>query len=211
MPIDKEVLGSIKKQTASAYDMIASKYGEYHNVRFNNFLQREMGMFVQAVQAVGSRVVDLGSGPGDESLYIKAYGLDPVCVDIAPRMVRECRRKGLETYLMDFSTLGFPEGTFAGAWMALSLLHVPKLEAFSVLQEVDRVLVDQGIFYVSLFEGEGEGLREDFGRYGIRRYFALYRQDEIQHVLHSRFDVVRSSRLEISPRPTISFLCRKKN
>ena len=200
----------IKKAMAEAYSRKAQEYGVVRNERFDAFLQKELEHFVGSVKKIGTKIIDLGSGSGNESLYFKETGLQPVCIDIAPGMIEQCKKKGLEAYVMDFYRLDFPDKSFAGAWMVFSLLHIPKIEVKIVIKEIQRILINGGVFYVSLFEGEGEGLRkEDISRYGCERYFAYYHQDELEKLLMSYFEIVKSSRLDISPRPTISFECIK--
>jgi ubiquinone/menaquinone biosynthesis C-methylase UbiE len=206
----KMAIERIKSMMAEAYSRKAREYGVVRNEKFDAFLQNELEHFINSVKKVGTTVIDLGSGPGNEALYLKEAGLQPVCVDIAPGMIEQCRKKGLEAYVMDFYNLDFPDESFAGAWMSFSLLHVPKGEAEAVIKEVYRILVTNGVFYVSLFEGEGEGLRkEDVSRYGCPRYFAYYRLEELENLLSPYFEIRKSSRLDISPRPTISFECQK--
>lgn len=200
-----------KRIMADAYSKKAQEYGITRNERFDAFLQKELKHFVNSVKKVGTKVIDLGSGPGNESLYFKEAGLRPVCIDIAPGMVEQCKKKGLEAYVMDFYHLDFPNESFTGAWMAFALLHVPKSDAEAVIKEAHRVLIKGGVFYISLFEGEGEGFRkEDISRYGCERYFAYYHQDELEGLLSPYFEIAKSSRLDISPRPTISAECIKK-
>lgn len=205
-------LKKIKLDLITGYDTIAQSYGGTRNERFDSFLKDEMGKFVSSVSQIGTKIVDLGSGPGNESLLLQEAGLSPVCVDSSLEMARACNEKGLDACVMDFYNLGFSDNSFDGAWMSFSFLHVPKKNASEVLSEVSRVLVDNGIFYLSLFEGEEEGPRQqDLKKFGVERYFSYYQQDELEELLSSNFSVITSSRLDISPRPTISFLCQKIN
>jgi len=200
----------VKQQMANAYSEKARDYGVVRNSKFDAFLKTEVQHFVALVKPVGNIVLDIGSGPGNEGVRLRDAGLKPVCIDNAPGMVTECLNKGLEAYVMDFYKLKFADDSFSGAWMAFSLLHVPKDQAGAVIKEASRVLATNGIFYVSLFEGEGEGLRtEDLSRFGCERYFAYYSQKEITKLLLPYFKVITASRLDISPRPTISFICSK--
>jgi ubiquinone/menaquinone biosynthesis C-methylase UbiE len=202
-----------KRLMADAYSRNASKYGVARNTKFAAFLEAELIHFADSVKEIGTRTLDLGSGPGNEAFQLRQLGLHPVCIDNASGMVDQCKDKDLEAYLMDFWKLGFRDCSFAGAWMAFSLLHVPKCEAGTVIREVHRVLQPGGIFYVSLFEGEGEGLRAaSIDRFGCERYFAYYRQQELEAVVScENFKIRKAFRLEISPRPTISFECVKAN
>ena len=199
-----------KQLMADAYSRKAMEYGVTRNKKFDEFLEVELARFAASVKNVGTRVLDLGSGPGNESIQLKRLGLSPVCIDNAPGMVAECNKKGLKAHVMDFWKLKFSDGSFAGAWMAFSLLHVPKRDASAILLEVYRILQPNGIFYVSLFEGDGEGLRtDDVTRFGCERYFAYYQREEMERLLLHKFQIRFASRLDISPRPTISFECVK--
>lgn len=201
----------IKAKLVEAYSRKVEEYGVKRNEKFDAFLEKEIQHFIDSVKRVGTKVVDLGSGPGNESLAFKEAGLEPVCVDISPKMIEQCKQKGLEAHVMDFYNLNFPDESFAGAWMSFALLHVPKQEAESIIGEINRILVKNGVFYVSLFEGEGEGLkREDIKKFGVERYFSYYKPDELEKILSQHFEIAKSERLDISPRPTISFECTKK-
>lgn len=210
--MDKNVnTEKIKEKLVEAYNRTAQEYGGKRNDKFDAFLEKERKHFIDSVRQMGTKIVDVGAGPGNDSMYFKVAGLSPVCVDITPGMIEECKRKGLEAYVMDFYHFSFPDESFVGSWSSFSLLHVPKSELESVIKEINRVLVKNGVFYISLFEGEGEGLRkEDIKKFGTERYFAYYKQDELEKVLSPYFDIVKVERLDISPRPTISFECIKK-
>lgn len=209
----KQEIKANKEEMAKVYSEKAREYGVVRNEKFDEFLEEEIVHFVDSVKKVGTRVVDLGSGPGNESLRLKELGLEPVCIDNAQGMIAECREKGLEALVMDFYKLGLAEQSFAGAWMAFSFLHVPKKNASMVLKEIERVLISNGIFYISLFEGEGEGfLRdEDIKRFGIKRFFSYYKSDELKKMLLPYFEITKMGRSDLQPRPTISFECQKRN
>jgi ubiquinone/menaquinone biosynthesis C-methylase UbiE len=196
---------------ANVYSSCAYKYGAVKNEKFDDFLAEEINFFSSATLAVGTKVVDLGSGPGDESMILKSKGITPLCIDISEGMVNACIDKGLNARKMDFYNLSLPQESFAGAWMAFSLLHVPKKDVKKILENIHKILMPKGILYVSLFEGEGEGLREeDVKKFGSKRYFSYYKTDELQSMLSECFDVYRISKLDISPRPTIAFESRKR-
>jgi len=207
---DSHDFEGIKLQMASAYSERAAHYGKVRNPAFEDFLNRELKVFSASVKLVGNDVLDIGSGPGYESLLLKQHGLQPICVDIAYGMAAECSEKKLETCVADFYYLPFTDRIFCGAWMAFSLLHVPKPDVPAVLAEVGRVLKPGAILYLSLFEGEGEGLRDnDLSIYRFKRYFAYYKQDELSGLLRRNFRIVKTARLDISPRPTISIQCER--
>jgi ubiquinone/menaquinone biosynthesis C-methylase UbiE len=200
----------IKMQMANAYSQKAGEYGRVRSAAFDAFLHREMGVFASSVKPLGNKVLDVGSGPGNDSVLLRQQNLSPVCIDFGYGMALECLRKNLETCVADFYQLCFGDQTFSGVWMAFSFLHVAKSDAPIVLREIHRVMRPKGILYLSLFEGTGEGLREeDIGKYGCKRYFAYYNQDELGSLVTAQFAIIKTARLDISPRPTISIQCER--
>lgn len=57
-------------------------------------------------------VLEIGAGPGRDSLYFKEPGFDITAVDLSEEMVRLCTQKGLNAKVMDFYHLDFPNQTF---------------------------------------------------------------------------------------------------
>lgn len=194
----------VKAAMRAAYDRHADDYGVARNPAFDAFRDEMLDWFSAQVRPLGTRVLDLGAGPGAESLLLRERGLDPLAVDFSPRMVDKCRALGLDAQLMDMTEPDLPEHTFAGAWISFSLLHVPKNEAARALATVARALRPGGIAAVLLFEGAGEGLRQaDAARFGAPRYFAYYAPDELRDLLSGSFEVCYERRLDLSPRPTL--------
>lgn len=77
-----------KQATKDAYDEYAKVFEEVTGVCSDSF-KSERDFFIRGLP--GKRVLDLGCGPGRDSLYFKQRGLNPVCVDISPEMIRLCR------------------------------------------------------------------------------------------------------------------------
>lgn len=187
-----------------AYDAQAATYGSVRNKRFDGFRDRMMDRFAELVRPIGPRVLDLGSGPGHESLLLRQRGLEPLAVDFSIGMATHCAGRGVPAIVMDYHTLGIVPGSFHGGWMSFSLLHVPKAEATGVLDGVTACLRPGGVLMVLLFEGDGEGPRTaDIAKFGTARYFAYYRQDELGALAATHLTDVETYRLDISPRPTV--------
>ncbi len=188
----------------AAYDRQADSYGAARNARYDEFRDAALDWFAGEVRGVGSRILDLGSGPGHEAVLLRDRGLQPLAVDFSPRMVQRCRERGIEAHLADLYELDLPAGAFAGAWVSFSLLHVPKHDVEPIMARISRALCPGGTVAVLLFEGTGEGPRqEDVKRFGVARYFSYYQPDELKAVVERHFRVVRQARLDISPRPTL--------
>jgi SAM-dependent methyltransferase len=71
---------------------------------------------------------------------------------------------------------------FDAAWLAASLLHIPKAIVPQALVELRRLLKPNGLIYISVKGGSGEVWQQDEGG---RRFFAYYEAPELQNILAS--------------------------
>lgn len=196
----------ILSNLASLYDYSAKEYvAGRPPERVTRFVAEELDFFVSQLPKISpSRVLDLGSGPGEESDYIKnKFGIVPECVDISPEMLKICAEKGLSTRREDFSRLSDSDDSVSGAFMNFSFFHIPKANAVEALGEIHRVLCPDGVLQATLFEGQGEGL-EKKTKYRHPRFFAYYQQEELRQVISQKFEVIRESRLKNRPRNLLS-------
>lgn len=132
-------------------------------------------------------LLEIGAGPGRDSLYFQEQGCKVAMIDLSEEMVRLCRDKGLNARVMDFHKLDFPDESFDAVYALNCLLHVPKAELDEVLQEIRRVLRPEGLFFCGVYGGEeSEGIWEkDF--YEPKRFFAMYEDEAIRKVMERRF------------------------
>lgn len=192
---------------ANSYDLFAREYATRRTPeKVTLVIAEQLDFFVSQLPThlSSTKILDLGSGPGEESLYIKvSFGIIPECIDISPTMLELCKEKGLPVRKEDFSSLSDPNGSAAGSFMNFSLLHVSKTKAQTLLSEVHRVLCSGGVLQVTLFEGHGEGF-EVKTKYAHPRFFAYYQQDELWHLLSEKFEVIRVVTLKNKPKNILS-------
>ena len=91
------------------------------------------------------RLLEIGAGTGKDAAFFRDGGLDVVCTDLSPEMVRHCRAKGLTVHGMDFLNLDFPQASFDAVYALNCLLHVPKRDLQAVLERVRFVLKPGGL------------------------------------------------------------------
>jgi hypothetical protein len=67
------------------------------------------------------------------------------------------------------------------------LLHVPKAQLDAVLEQIERVLKPEGLFFCGVYGGqETEGVWEkDF--YEPKRFFSMFEDETIVNVMQRRF------------------------
>jgi SAM-dependent methyltransferase len=216
MSIDNEVL---YQRTRAAYDDLATQYAEvWSDINLDNELitRFESGL------SRNSRVLDVGSGPGQYARRLRSFGHYVVCVDNSPRMA-ELSRLGPSTWpspvaLMDMRRLGFAADSFDAIWACASTVHIMANEISSVLREFRRILASPGQLLINAtisslgIRSETADEMSGLSRFG--RSFQHYEEDddfseilrasgfEIYDVLHRKID---SRVLASSAHPTNSW------
>lgn len=137
------------------------------------------------------RLLEIGAGTGQDSMFFAGHGLDVVATDISAAMVARCLDKGLDARVMDFSELDFAAESFDAVYAMNCLLHVPNAELPAALASVARVLVSGGWFFLGVYGGEpaGEGPAESDDHVPAR-FFSWRTDDQILQFASESFDVV---------------------
>lgn len=150
----------------------------------------ERDSFVSLLQQERKRsVLELGAATGSDALVFAACGLDVVCTDLSPEMVRRCEQKGLTAHVMNVADLRFPPGSFDAAYAMNCLVHVPKVQLPEVLRGISRLLRHDALFYVGTYGGvDFEGVW-DGDHYEPKRFFSHYRDEDLQRVGTSVFQM----------------------
>jgi len=127
--------------------------------------------------APGARLLEIGAGTGQDSVYFQERGAVVVAADLSPAMVAHCRAKGIEAHVMDFLHLDFPAASFDAVFAMNCLLHVPNRDLPEVLASIGAVLRPDGLFFVGVYSGDGgEGMLGD-DKHVPPRFFS-WRTDE---------------------------------
>lgn len=137
-----------------------------------------------------NRILEIGAGPGRDSLYFQQAGFDVTCIDLSEEMVKLCREKGLNAHCMDFSELNFSPDSFDAVYAMNCLLHVPKAQLSMVLDQIIHVLKPNGLFFCGVYGGQDtEGIWEG-DTYEPKRFFAMYDDEVLLDILEGKFHVV---------------------
>jgi SAM-dependent methyltransferase len=105
-----------------------------------------------AAVGAGTRVLDVGCGPGVVCGLAAARGAAPTGVDVSPGMLAEARRRLPEVAFVeaDVVALPFASGSFDACVGGFVLNHLPAPEA--ALADLARVLAPGGALALSLWE-----------------------------------------------------------
>jgi ubiquinone/menaquinone biosynthesis C-methylase UbiE len=177
--------------TRDTYDSIATSYsdkisGLVSDTWVGDYEKQLLDRFLQLIEALNLRILDIGCGNGKDTAYLMAKGATVVGIDYSSKMLQEAKRhvQSGVFHLMDMRNLEFPNNTFDGVWANGCIYHVPKVELGQVLKEVIRVLKPVGIFSFNTKAGTGEGLEDNPKSFaGGPRFYAYYTISEIKERL----------------------------
>jgi len=158
-------------------------------------------------------LLEIGSGAGKDALFFQEHGLQVVCADLSPELVRICRSKGLDAREMDAAALDFPPASFDALYAFNSLLHIPDAELPAVLKLAADTLKPEGIAFIGMYGGrDQEGIWEE-DWYTPKRFFAFRSDAKMRDLLEACFTVLTFESLEVGDPgvfPFQAFVLRKK-
>jgi ubiquinone/menaquinone biosynthesis C-methylase UbiE len=195
------------KKTIDTYNKMAKEYDEETIDFWERFPRNILDKFAKLANG---KILDVGSGPGRDGLLLKELGLDVVCIDASEEMVKLSSARGLKSVLGNFYNLPFPNDSFDGVWAYTALLHIPKKEISSSLDEINRMLKNDGILGLGMIEGEGEIYKESSGM-NLPRWFSFYTKHEIEELLQKHgFEILFFETFKPSSKNYLNFIARKK-
>lgn len=209
--------------TMETYAHIAHDYTQRHTQAVGNSWLERLRRFASAVKAnpgyqenPALPLVDVGCGPGRDSLSLAQSGFKVLATDLSDAMLAEAQQRcqgqpGAEQITfrrMDMRSLDLPDVSCAGLWVSASFLHIPKRENMAVLREFMRVLVPGGSLMLIVKESDGgEDERYDIHQpSGQIRFYARYHGGELWALLEQAgfivlvMDTTIDTRFENLPR-----------
>lgn len=196
-----------KEINMKTYDRYAHEFQERTKDYLPNIIN-DANEFVSGLRGLEPVILDLGSGPGRDSMFFRSKGYRVVSFDISREMLRLCKEKELKTIQGDLENLPFLNNTFHGVWAYTSLLNIPKKKFPYALNEIRRVLKNEGGFYIGMKEGRFEGELESDKYPGCKRFFSLYEANELEAYLAEHFEIERKSWLTLGDAVFLNYLCR---
>lgn len=171
----------------AAYDAAAEDYAAAFGQDLVN-LPVDRSILDAAVEHLIGRapVLDVGCGPGQICRYLASRGAPVIGVDLAPRMLAVARQHdpGVGLVCADMRALPFGPRTCSAAVLFYSLQHVPRAHLRSVLSELRRVLILDGMVVVATHLGEGEVFSDEFLGHQIATVGGtLYSREELERAL----------------------------
>lgn len=122
-------------------------------------------------------ILDLGCGSGRDSYYFKQQGYHVVAVDGSKELAKQASvLLGQPVINQLFNEMNFKE-EFDGVWACASLLHISIDEIPSILEKIRTSLKQDGIFYISVKEGNGSLIEKD------GRFFQYYSKTQLKKII----------------------------
>ena len=148
---------------------------EYFFQTFKADLSATYKKFLPFIKKEGL-ILDLGCGSGRDSYYFKQNGYQIVAVDGSKELATQASLLlGQPVLNQLFEDIQFNE-EFDGVWACASLLHVSAKELPSILIKIRESLKKEGVFYISVKEGEGSGVEDG-------RFFQYYSPSQFHHLI----------------------------
>jgi trans-aconitate methyltransferase len=128
------------------------------------------------------RVLDLGCGPGHESMRLASAGASVLGLDLSDECIRVARERCPQCQFAvgDFRDLDMRFGTFQGVFAAASIIHVCPQELAALMGRIANILDGRGRLLAIVQDGDGS--REHWpvidGR-KLKRTIYLYDQESL--------------------------------
>jgi len=201
---------TISFETRNTYDRIASDYAAKTCHRLP--LQASFDRFLDHLSP-GSVVIDVGCGPGFDTVELRRQGMRAVGVDYSWNMMQTGKRQyRLEGPYVQADMRWLPFCRAAGGlWACASLLHIRRDDVPRALAGFARVLKPEGILYLSVKLGQGEEWTDFSCGQAARRFFVYWQPEALDAVLDAAgFDQVEGWLEEAGDTTWLGRLVRKR-
>lgn len=149
-------------------DAVEADLVAYYDGEGDDRLQREVNprreggrtTFVASLPA-GSRVLEIGSGPGRDARAFLDAGHRYTAIDLSFEHIRRCRDQGAPVARASVRQVPFRDRSFDAVWTMSTLMHVPETAIAGVLGEVWRVLAPGGVLVAGVWGGRDEERTSD--------------------------------------------------
>lgn len=161
-----------------AYDQEATNYDEEHAGKPPSYQQLDEFMSLVHPPA---KVLDLGTGFGYDAKYLSSkYTVTGVEISPKSAAIARFENPGMEVIVEDMVKYDFGQNLYKGIWARNSLHHIEDQYLDLIFKKAFDCLVQDGIFYLIVREGEGEITEvNERGYQKIEKFFHLFDKEEI--------------------------------
>ncbi|MEI7578489.1 MAG: methyltransferase domain-containing protein [bacterium] len=172
------ISGNHRGAVIKAYNSIAQSYHDEHAGKL--IAQDQLDEFMKLVNPP-AHVLDIGCGAGFDTRYLaQKYTVKGVEISKKFYEIAKYENPDLDIVLADIVTHELETNTYKGIWARNSLHHLNDEALKIVFPKIAAALVEGGIFYIIVREGEGEIYEEDSHYYKtVRNFFHLFTKEEL--------------------------------
>lgn len=176
------------------YEKIASKYAEQY---FEDMVDVPYIDKFLAKLPKHSRILDVGSGPGQFTKHMIKKGFEVVGIDFSKEMVAIAKEKvpSIDFLHMDMRQLDFPDNAFDGVFSAYSLIHIPSEEVLATLKGFHRVLRACGYIEIAVQKGDADKIIDEPFMPTEKMFFNFFTEDRLANFLKEAGFIIESQEL----------------
>lgn len=206
---------SFKQQLKKAYDKDASRRDRGERERQQWKLDARQ-RFADVLHTKNKKtILELGSGAGLDAKFFKNQGFEVLATDLSPKMIEKCQKRSLRAKAIDLYDLDSLGEKFDGIYSLNVLLHVPRNDLNTVLQNIAVTLNEGGIFFYGVYGGYNkEETFIDKNKMGLPRFFSFLSDQTIKKVVKDWFEIIDFQTVDVGSKdPNFHFqslLLRKK-
>lgn len=153
----------------------------------------------------GGDALDIGCATGALATWLICEDYKVTCLEPARRPAAITAAKGIPVQAVSIQNFQTDQ-KFDVIFAMSSLIHVPQSELPAQIKKIASFLKPKGIFFISMIEGETEGL-EDPTMKGKSRYFTRLSEAALDQLLAPYFDLLEKQRVN-SKKMDRNFLLR---
>ena len=146
------------------------------------------------------RIMDLGCGPGHESMRLHSFGVEVVGVDFSSESIKIARERNPDcTFLLkDYFELDESIGLFDGVFSSGSIIHISYEKLPKLFGILSQLIKDKGFLELIIQKGEGQKIKTDIVKQEtLERVVYLFTLKQLKLILNQfSFYFVRKGYLD---------------
>jgi cyclopropane fatty-acyl-phospholipid synthase-like methyltransferase len=182
------------------YELKAAEYADewYSNTTMESSIKEYLSLFSMN----NPRILDLGCGPGQESMRLKNNGAVVVGIDYSGESIKiaKSKNKDIQFYEMDYKQISDKLGMFDGIFSCSSMIHLTELEIHELLVRIDKILNKDGLFLIIYRLGEGQLIQQhEINGYNLIRTIEQYTQNQMIEIFEeNNYTYLQDGFLDVS-------------